>query len=72
MSVESVPLIIVDYQEQDEKFELITGLVTRYNIEGVSAFIIEEDGVFVDLPHGLTAKLGRSCYYRFVEEHILG
>ena len=72
VSVESVPLIIVDYNElKNGCFELVTGLDTRFDIEGVSAFTIEEDSVFVELSNGLAAKLGRACYYRFVEEYIL-
>ncbi|QDO83823.1 DUF1285 domain-containing protein [Shewanella psychropiezotolerans] len=72
VSVESVPLIIVDYQALESgSFKLVTGLDTYFNIEGVSAFTIEEDGVFVELSNGLAAKLGRACYYRFVEEYVL-
>ena len=72
VSVVSVPLIIVDYQALESGiFELVTGLDTHFEIEGVSAFSIEEEGVFVELSNGLAAKLGRACYYRFVEEYVL-
>ncbi|BAJ01784.1 DUF1285 domain-containing protein [Shewanella violacea] len=72
VSVESVALIIVDYRAlENGSFELVTDLDTRFNIESVSGFITEEDGVFIDLPNGLGAKLGRACYYRFVEEYLL-
>ncbi|AQS35734.1 Protein of unknown function (DUF1285) [Shewanella psychrophila] len=72
VSVESVPLIIVDYQALESgSFELVTSLETQFDIEGINSFTIVEDGVFVELSNGLAAKLGRACYYRFVEEYVL-
>ncbi|NRB22496.1 DUF1285 domain-containing protein [Shewanella sp.] len=72
VSVASVPLIIVDYNQlKNGSFELVTGLDTRFELDGVSAFTIAEDSVFVELSNGLAAKLGRACYYRFIEDYVL-
>lgn len=73
VSVTSTPLLIVDYQQvTSEQFTVTTSLETQFELTGFSSFLLDEDGVYTDLPRGLRAKLGRACYYRFVEEYLVG
>lgn len=74
VSVASTPLLIVDYclLENSKAFTVTTSLKTQFELADYSLFISTEQGVYVELPRGLKAKLGRACYYRFVEQYIIG
>ncbi|WP_258405107.1 DUF1285 domain-containing protein [Shewanella psychrotolerans] len=66
------PLLIVDYGlEQDGAFKISTSIGTQYYVDNYQCFEIHEQDIFVLLARGLYAKLGRACYYRFVEQFLL-
>ncbi|MCL1127697.1 DUF1285 domain-containing protein [Shewanella surugensis] len=84
VSVAEVPLIIVDYtchsecaksetrQERDycSAFTVKTSLETAYEVRALSHFVCGEEAITVMLDRGLIAKLGRACYYRFINDFI--
>ncbi|WP_076413564.1 DUF1285 domain-containing protein [Shewanella sp. UCD-KL12] len=71
VAVSSTPLLIVDYQQQKSgQFLLTTSLGTEFELEDFHSFSIEDEGVYMNLPRGLSAKLGRACFYRFVEQYL--
>ncbi len=72
VTVSSMPLLIVDYQEQSSgEFILSTSLETEFELEGLHSFCIEDEAIYLNLPRGLQAKLGRACFYRFVEQYLI-
>lgn len=71
VDVEAYPLLIVDYQlEQSGVFNITTSIGTQYCVDNVHSFEIHEQDIFVSLPMGLSAKLGRACYYRFIAQFL--
>ncbi|QYJ84872.1 DUF1285 domain-containing protein [Shewanella mesophila] len=72
VEVEAYPLLIVDYElEQDGAFKVSTSIGTQYCVDNYQCFEIHEQDIFVLLARGLSAKLGRACYYRFIEQFLL-
>ncbi|WP_139151802.1 DUF1285 domain-containing protein [Shewanella colwelliana] len=72
VEVAAFPLLIVDYNvAQDGRLCLTTSIGTEFIVENHHAFEIQAQDIFVSLPRGLSAKLGRACYYRFVDEYLL-
>ncbi|MCG9697023.1 DUF1285 domain-containing protein [Shewanella sp. Isolate11] len=72
VSVAAFPLLIVDY-EFDSKGQLVltTSIGTYFTVESEQHFTVDEQDIFVSLDKGLSAKLGRACYYRFIEQFLL-
>jgi hypothetical protein len=70
VSVEKMPLVIVAYEDGAAGFTLVTSLGSEH--EGIQKedVSLTEDGVFFPLERGLTARLNRACYYRYVSEFI--
>lgn len=72
VEVEAYPLLIVDYQEVEAgQLQITTSIDTQFMLDSCHCFEIQEQDIFVLLPKGLSAKLGRACYYRFVEQYLL-
>lgn len=84
ISVAEVPLYIVDYTchidyasgekindtEYSNAFTVTTSLGTTYEVQALSHFVCGEEAVTVMLDRGLIAKLGRACYYRFINDFV--
>ena len=72
VEVEAYPLLIVDYElEKNGAFNITTSIGTQYCVDNFPCFEIHEQDIFVLLARGLSAKLGRACYYRFIEQFLL-
>ena len=72
VDVAEFPFIINDYEEtQDGKFTLTSSIGTQFHLAGRGAFVVDEAAISVSLARGLSAKLGRACYYRFIEQYPL-
>lgn len=72
VDVENHPLLIVDYErEHDGVFNISTSIGSQYCVDNYHCFEIHEQDIFVLLANGLSAKLGRACYYRFIEQFLL-
>ena len=72
VDVAEFPFIINDYEEtQDGHFTLISSIGTQFQLAGRDAFVVDEAAISVSLGRGLSAKLGRACYYRFIEQYLL-
>ncbi|NMH64235.1 DUF1285 domain-containing protein [Shewanella salipaludis] len=72
VSVREQPLIIVDYRpREDGGLVLCSSIGTEHPLADVRQFQVQQQGIYVELERGLTARLGRACYYRFVDEFLL-
>ncbi|CAM3982288.1 MULTISPECIES: DUF1285 domain-containing protein [Shewanella] len=72
VEVAEFPFIINDYEEtQDGHFTLTSSIGTQFQLAGRDAFVVDEAAISVSLGRGLSAKLGRACYYRFIEQYML-
>jgi len=71
VTVADAALIIVDYEQKEHSFLLDSNLDTKHKVENVKAFELNDEGIFLELERGLKAKLGRACYYRFINEFII-
>ncbi|ACA86989.1 DUF1285 domain-containing protein [Shewanella woodyi] len=66
------PLVIVDYQRCNEAgMDVVTSLGIVHKISGIQDFDIKDEEITLTLERENTAKLGRACYYRFINEYIL-
>ncbi|GIU49615.1 DUF1285 domain-containing protein [Shewanella algidipiscicola] len=72
VEVEAYPLLIVDFQEIGSgQLQVTTSLDTQFMLDSRHCFEIQAQDIFVLLPKGLSAKLGRACYYRFIEQFLV-
>jgi hypothetical protein len=69
VSVETWPLLMVDVDKTEQGFCFKSNLDTDFNVIQ-SDIELEQQGIFVSLPRGLTAILNRACYYRYINEHV--
>ncbi len=69
--VADAALIIVGYEQKEHSFLLDSALETQHKVENVKAFELNEEGIFLELERGLKAKLGRACYYRFINQFLI-
>lgn len=69
--VADVALIIVGYEQKEDAFLLDSALETQHKVENVKAFELNDEGIFLELERGLKAKLGRACYYRFINQFLI-
>ncbi|ABV36484.1 protein of unknown function DUF1285 [Shewanella sediminis HAW-EB3] len=69
--VADAALIIVGYEQKEHAFLLDSALETKHKVENVKAFELNDEGIFLELERGLKAKLGRACYYRFINQFII-
>ncbi|MEC4725408.1 DUF1285 domain-containing protein [Shewanella sp. D64] len=66
------PLIIVDYHLLEMGgIEVITSLDTKYMVDSIDDFNVTDEGITVLTERNLTAKLGRACYYRYINQFIV-
>ncbi|MBW8185945.1 DUF1285 domain-containing protein [Shewanella nanhaiensis] len=66
------PLVIVDYQRCNEVgIDVVTSLGIMHKTSGIQDFDIKDEEITLTLERECTAKLGRACYYRFINEFIL-
>ncbi|BDM64942.1 DUF1285 domain-containing protein [Shewanella sp. NFH-SH190041] len=70
VSVAEVPLLLVDYRFNDEAFTVTTSLETEFTVPK-KAVVCQEDRIVFHLPRGLSGKLNRACYYRFINDFVL-
>ncbi|ABO23418.1 DUF1285 domain-containing protein [Shewanella loihica] len=72
VEVVEFPFIINDYEEaQDGQFTLTSSIGTQFQVASRDMFVVDEAAISVSLARGLSAKLGRACYYRFIEQYLL-
>ena len=72
VSVEAFPVIIIDYEQSPiGTFQVRDQFDFTFNLESISDFTITDDTISCRLERGLTGKLNRSCYYRFINECLL-
>jgi len=71
VTVAEAAIIIVDYEQKETSFLLDSALETQHQVESVKAFELHDEGIFFELERGLKAKLGRACYYRFINEFMI-
>lgn len=71
VTVVDAALIIVDYEQSEYSFLLDSTLDTQHKVENVKAFELNDEGIYLQLEKGLKAKLGRACYYRFINEFMI-
>lgn len=65
-------LIIVDYHLLEVGgIEVVTSLDTKHKVDSIEAFEVTDDEITVRVGKGLTAKLGRACYYRYINQFIV-
>lgn len=73
VAVESYPLVLVDYQSiatsANELF-FTTSIATQVNAVKLQDIHVTDDGIYVPLIRGLTGKLNRACYYRYINDYI--
>lgn len=66
-------LCIVDYHcLETGGLEVTTSLETRYMLDSIEAFKVNDEEIYTVVERGLTAKLSRACYYRFINEFMMG
>ncbi len=71
VTVTDAALIIVSYEQKDHTFLLDSALETQHKVESREAFELNDEGIFLELERGIKAKLGRACYYHFINEFII-
>ncbi|RTR38069.1 DUF1285 domain-containing protein [Shewanella canadensis] len=71
VTVADAALIIVGYEQSEHSFLLDSALDTKHKVENVKAFELNDEGIFLELERGLKAKLGRACYYRFIDQFLI-
>ncbi|MFV7770505.1 DUF1285 domain-containing protein [Shewanella marisflavi] len=72
VDVADYPFVIHDYESnEDGSFSLMTSIGSQLSITGYQAFVVGEETISVGLASGLSAKLGRACYYRFIAQYLL-
>ncbi|WP_281213083.1 DUF1285 domain-containing protein [Shewanella insulae] len=72
VEVAEFPFIINDYEEEEDgQFTLTSSIDTQFQVASRDAFVVDEAAISVSLARGLSAKLGRACYYRFIEQYLL-
>ncbi|NRD73777.1 DUF1285 domain-containing protein [Shewanella sp. VB17] len=65
-------LSIVDYHcFEAGGIEVTTSLQTRHKLVDVAAFNVNDEEIYAVVERGMTAKLGRACYYRFINEFMV-
>ncbi|WP_299794211.1 DUF1285 domain-containing protein [uncultured Shewanella sp.] len=69
--VADAALLIVDYEHEDNAFLLDSSLGTQHSVIDVNGFDLKDDGIYLELERSLKGKLGRACYYRFINEFII-
>ncbi|MBB1270384.1 DUF1285 domain-containing protein [Shewanella sp. SR44-3] len=74
VSVAATPLVMVDYQllagSSDNNINFISSIGVEYSVINTD-IEVNDDGIYLALGRGLTARLGRACYYRYINEFIL-
>jgi len=71
VAVADAALIIVGYEHKDNSFWLDSALDTSHQVADVQAFELHDEGIYLTLERGVQAKLGRACYYRFINEFMI-
>jgi hypothetical protein len=72
VEVSEWPLIIVDYHLLAiGGVEVVTSLDTRYQLGSIDVFNVKDEEITVLIDRGLIAKLGRACYYRYINQFIM-
>ncbi|MGL5047279.1 MAG: DUF1285 domain-containing protein [Shewanella sp.] len=71
--VEGAPLIIVDFERAQfhSQLNVKTSIETEHYKVDIKKMKLTDDSVFLPLERGLWGKLGRACYYNFVNEFNL-
>jgi|OM-RGC.v1.019208392 uncharacterized protein len=65
------PLVMVDYEViEGDKLKFISSIGIEYSVL-IRDIDIKHDGIHLPLARGLTARLGRACYYRYINEFIV-
>jgi uncharacterized protein len=65
------PVVMVDYElTDDNKLKFISSIGVEYAVL-LTDIVLGHDGIYLPLGRGLTARLGRACYYRYINEFIV-
>jgi len=79
VTVESYPLLLVDYQSVDAQVLSVNDSTTlcfissigpRFALNQDADIMITDDGIYVPLVRGLVGQLNRACYYRYINEYL--
>jgi uncharacterized protein len=71
VSVAVTPLVMVDYElGEEDKLNFISSIGVEYSVINRDVEV-NDDGIYLALGRGLTARLGRACYYRYINEFIV-
>lgn len=71
--VEDAPLLIVDFERAQlhSLLNVRTSIETQHHKVDIKQMKLTDDSVYLPLERGLWGKLGRACYYNFVNEFNL-
>ncbi|WP_372932148.1 DUF1285 domain-containing protein [Shewanella putrefaciens] len=71
--VEDAPLLIVDFEraQPHSQLNVKTSIETQHPNIDIKQMKLTNDSVYLPLERGLWGKLGRACYYNFVNEFNL-
>lgn len=71
--VEDAPLLIVDFEraQPHSLLNVRTSIETQHHKVDIKQMKLTDDSVYLPLERGLWGKLGRACYYNFVNEFNL-
>lgn len=72
VNVMSNAIIIVDYDVvTNHGIKLISSIGTVHDIADISEIVLSENKIEVRIEHGITACLGRACYYRYISQFVI-
>lgn len=73
VQVEDAPLLIVDFEraQPHSLLNVSTSIDTLHHNVDIKQMKLTDDSVYLPLERGLWGKLGRACYYNFVNEFNL-
>ncbi|MGI2064790.1 DUF1285 domain-containing protein [Shewanella sp. MF08487] len=73
VQVEDVPLLIIDFEplKLNTLLDVRTSIETEHHRIDIKKMKLTNDSIYLPLERGLWGKLGRACYYNFVNEFNL-
>ncbi|GIU15946.1 DUF1285 domain-containing protein [Shewanella glacialipiscicola] len=73
VQVEDAPLLIIDFEPSQchTWLDVRTSIETEHHHIDIKQMKLTEDSIYLPLERGLWGKLGRACYYNFVNEFNL-
>ncbi|WP_299569434.1 DUF1285 domain-containing protein [uncultured Shewanella sp.] len=64
-------IVLVDYDiNNQDGITFISSIGTEYAIANISAVILLDDAIEIEIERGVKAGLGRACYYRYINQFV--